>query len=143
MFPGFRAHAAPRTPLMFTSRPAYGEGIGRLEGDPLYHVSLDATEYRQLLDVATSMLSDEVEQLLGPTVQMHPDVESRRHRHLETRRRRRLPVGHLENHDLRSGLQPLCRTRREIEPVQRHLDHPFCMFPTFQAEATPPTTFRR
>jgi hypothetical protein len=50
MFPVFRAHAAPRAALMFTSGPAYGEGIGRLEGDPLYHASLDAAEYRQLLD---------------------------------------------------------------------------------------------
>jgi hypothetical protein len=25
-------------------RPAYGEGIGRLKGDPLYRVSLDAAE---------------------------------------------------------------------------------------------------
>ena len=50
MFPVLRAHAAPRAALMFTSGPAHGEGIGRLEGDPLYHASLDATEYRQLLD---------------------------------------------------------------------------------------------
>ena len=50
MFPVFRAHAAPRAALMFTSGTAHGEGIGRLEGDPLYHASLDADEYRQLLD---------------------------------------------------------------------------------------------
>src|SRR5215831_479564 len=30
MFPIFRAHAAPRAALMFTSGPAHGEGIGRL-----------------------------------------------------------------------------------------------------------------
>jgi SAM-dependent methyltransferase len=50
MFPVFRAHAAPRAPLMFTSGPAQGEAIGRLEGEPLYHASLDGAEYRQLLD---------------------------------------------------------------------------------------------
>jgi hypothetical protein len=50
MFPIFRAHAAPRAALMFTSGPAHGEAIGRLEGKPLYHASLDPAEYRQLLD---------------------------------------------------------------------------------------------
>lgn len=50
MFPIFRAHAAPGAALMFTSGPAYGEAIGRLEGEPLYHASLDAAEYRQLLE---------------------------------------------------------------------------------------------
>jgi len=50
MFPIFRAHAAPRAALMFTSGPAHGEAIGRLEGEPLYHASLDPAEYRQLLD---------------------------------------------------------------------------------------------
>jgi len=34
MFSVFRAHAAPRVALMFTSGPAHGEGIGRLEADP-------------------------------------------------------------------------------------------------------------
>ena len=50
MFPIFRAHAAPRAALMFTSGPAYGEAIGRLEGEPLYHASFDAAEYRKLLE---------------------------------------------------------------------------------------------
>ncbi|TAN04574.1 MAG: class I SAM-dependent methyltransferase [Rhodanobacteraceae bacterium] len=50
MFPVFRSHAAPRAALMFTSGTAYGEAIGRLEGEPLYHASLDAAEYRKLLD---------------------------------------------------------------------------------------------
>jgi len=50
MFPLFRAHAAPRAALMFTSGPAHGEAIGRLEGEPLYHASLDAAEYKHLLD---------------------------------------------------------------------------------------------
>ena len=50
MFPVFRAHAAPRAALMFTSGPAHGEAIGRFAGEPLYHASLDAAEYRSLLD---------------------------------------------------------------------------------------------
>ncbi|MGA7157437.1 MAG: class I SAM-dependent methyltransferase [Acidobacteriaceae bacterium] len=50
MFPIFRAHAAPCAPLMFTSGPAHGEVIGQLEGDPLFHSSLDPTDYHDLLD---------------------------------------------------------------------------------------------
>ena len=50
MFPIFRAHAAPDAALMFTSGSAHGEAIGQLEGEPLYHASLDPAEYRQLLD---------------------------------------------------------------------------------------------
>jgi SAM-dependent methyltransferase len=50
MFPIFRVHAAPRAALMFTSGPAHGEAIGQLEGEPLYHASLDPAEYRRLLD---------------------------------------------------------------------------------------------
>jgi SAM-dependent methyltransferase len=50
MFPVFRAHAAPRAALMFTSGPAHGEAIGSFAGEPLYHASLDPAEYRSLLD---------------------------------------------------------------------------------------------
>lgn len=50
MFPIFQAHAAPRAALMFTSGPAYGEVIGQLEGEPLYHASLNPDEYEVLLD---------------------------------------------------------------------------------------------
>jgi SAM-dependent methyltransferase len=50
MFPIFRAHAAPGAALMFTSGPEHGEVVGRLEGEPLYHASLDAREYRRLLE---------------------------------------------------------------------------------------------
>ena len=49
MFPLFKRHAAPRAALMFTSGPAHGVAIGRFEGEPLYHASLDADEYRALL----------------------------------------------------------------------------------------------
>lgn len=50
MFPIFRDHAKPGTALMFTSGPAEGEAIGTLEGEALYHASLDPAEYRSLLD---------------------------------------------------------------------------------------------
>ncbi|KAG1439007.1 hypothetical protein G6F57_019593 [Rhizopus arrhizus] len=49
MFPIFRRLAAPGAVLMFTSGTALGEAIGTFEGKPLYHGSLDASEYRQLL----------------------------------------------------------------------------------------------
>ena len=50
MFPVFRAHASPQAALMFTSGPAHGEAVGSFAGEPLYHASLDAAEYRSLLN---------------------------------------------------------------------------------------------
>ena len=50
MFAVFRDHAAPGAPLMFTSGPTHGEEIGELWGEPLYHASLDPSEYRTLLE---------------------------------------------------------------------------------------------
>lgn len=50
MFARFRAHAAHSAALMFTSGPKEGSAIGTLEGEPLYHGSLDPAEYRNLLD---------------------------------------------------------------------------------------------
>jgi SAM-dependent methyltransferase len=50
MFSTFRKHAASRSALMFTSGHYHGEAIGRLEGEPLYHASLDPAEYRCLLE---------------------------------------------------------------------------------------------
>jgi SAM-dependent methyltransferase len=50
MFPIFRRHAEPKAALMFTSGPSHGEAIGTYKGEPLYHGSLDGTEYRSLLD---------------------------------------------------------------------------------------------
>ncbi len=50
MFSVFRLHAAPGASLMFTSGPSHGEVVGRLEGEPLHHASLDAAEYRRLLE---------------------------------------------------------------------------------------------
>jgi len=50
MFPVFRKHAGPKAALMFTSGPAHGVAMGTFRGEPLYHSSLDAAEYRRLLD---------------------------------------------------------------------------------------------
>ena len=49
MFPIFRDHIAPRGLLLFTSGPAHGEAIGEMYGQRLYHASLDAEEYRELI----------------------------------------------------------------------------------------------
>lgn len=49
MFAVFEEHAANNAILMFTSGPSRGTSIGELEGEPLYHASLDAAEYRMLL----------------------------------------------------------------------------------------------
>ncbi|RAI39899.1 class I SAM-dependent DNA methyltransferase [Rhodoplanes roseus] len=45
----FAAHAGETAALMFTSGPAHGVAMGTLEGEPLYHASLDPEEYRTLL----------------------------------------------------------------------------------------------
>lgn len=50
MFPVFADHAAPGAPLLFTSGDRAGVSIGAFEGEPLYHASFDASEYRALLE---------------------------------------------------------------------------------------------
>jgi SAM-dependent methyltransferase len=49
MFAVFAAHAAADAILMFNAGPAKGEAIGSYRGDPLYHASLDPTDYEALL----------------------------------------------------------------------------------------------
>lgn len=49
MFPVFEAHSDPGTALMFTSGPSSGVAVGEFHGEPLYHASLEADEYRALL----------------------------------------------------------------------------------------------
>jgi SAM-dependent methyltransferase len=49
MFQVFASHVQPRGALMFTSGPAHGEVLSTFAGEPLYHASLDASEYRLLL----------------------------------------------------------------------------------------------
>jgi SAM-dependent methyltransferase len=50
MFELFARHSAPKALLMFTSGDRNGEVLGEYRGEPLYHGSLDASEYRQLLN---------------------------------------------------------------------------------------------
>lgn len=52
MFEVFAQHAPPRALLMFTSGATDGESIGAWQGEPLYHASLDGTEYERLLAAA-------------------------------------------------------------------------------------------
>jgi trans-aconitate methyltransferase len=49
ILPVFAAHAAAGAVLMFNAGPAKGEAIGSYRGDPLYHASLDPSEYEALL----------------------------------------------------------------------------------------------
>jgi hypothetical protein len=49
MFRVFAAHAVPGAILMFNAGFGHGEAVGSYQGDPLYHASLDADEYRSLL----------------------------------------------------------------------------------------------
>jgi trans-aconitate methyltransferase len=49
MFERFARHAAAGAALMFTSGPRAGEAIGTYHGEPLYHASLDPSEYESLL----------------------------------------------------------------------------------------------
>ncbi len=65
MFAIFRAHAAPRAALMFTSGQSHGEALGQFQGEPLYHASLASDEYRALLaangfEVAEHVVNDPV-----------------------------------------------------------------------------------
>jgi 2-polyprenyl-3-methyl-5-hydroxy-6-metoxy-1,4-benzoquinol methylase len=49
MFAVIEAHAAPGAALMFTSGLNRGVAMGRFQGEPLYHASLDPDEYHALL----------------------------------------------------------------------------------------------
>lgn len=49
MFPVFAAHAQPDAALLFTSGPEAGTAIGALDDAPLFHASLDPSEYTSLL----------------------------------------------------------------------------------------------
>ena len=49
MFAVFDAHAAAGAALMFTSGMNRGVAMGRFQGEPLYHASLDPDEYHGLL----------------------------------------------------------------------------------------------
>lgn len=44
------AHCKPKAAILFTAGPEAGEVLGKLEGEPLYHASLDVVEYQAILD---------------------------------------------------------------------------------------------
>lgn len=58
MFARFALHARASAPLLFTSGTSHGEAIGEWEGEPLYHGSLDPSEYRRLLKAAGFTVRD-------------------------------------------------------------------------------------
>lgn len=62
MFSVFRDHAAPNAILMFTAGPEQGVSIGTYQNEPLYHASMDASEYKKLLnDHGFNVVSNVVE----------------------------------------------------------------------------------
>jgi SAM-dependent methyltransferase len=62
MFNVFARHAAPSAVLMFNSGPEQGEAIGEYRGDPLYHASLSADEYRNLIrSIGFEVIAHELE----------------------------------------------------------------------------------
>ena len=50
MFSRFADHANAGAPLMFTSGTSHGEVVGSCFGEPLFHASLDSSEYMDLLE---------------------------------------------------------------------------------------------
>jgi SAM-dependent methyltransferase len=60
MFSAFAAHSHHDTVLMFNTGPAFGEAIGSYRGDPLYHASLDRSEYEQSLATSGFRTIDQV-----------------------------------------------------------------------------------
>jgi hypothetical protein len=52
MFQVFARHAATGAILMFNAGSSHGDAVGSYRGDPLYHASLDASEYETLLATA-------------------------------------------------------------------------------------------
>lgn len=62
MFSTFAQHAASGAALMFNTGPSAGERIGNYRGEPLYHASLDPSEYRTLLaDYGFAVIAHAVE----------------------------------------------------------------------------------
>ena len=49
MFAIFADHAATAAVLMFNAGPEHGEAVGEYRGDPLYHASLSASEYQDVI----------------------------------------------------------------------------------------------
>jgi len=49
MFGAFAEHSAPSALIMFNAGFSFGEAGGFYRGEPLYHASLNASEYETLL----------------------------------------------------------------------------------------------
>lgn len=62
MFETFSRLCHPGATLMFTSGTSLGEVIGTFKGQPLYHGSLDPTEYQSLLQATGFDLLEHVEE---------------------------------------------------------------------------------
>ncbi len=62
MFETFSQLCHPGAALMFTSGTSLGEAIGTFQGQPLYHGSLDPTEYRSLLQANGFDLIEHIEE---------------------------------------------------------------------------------
>jgi trans-aconitate methyltransferase len=52
MFSVFQTLTAPGGTLMFTSGMSFGVAMGTYRGEPLYHASLDTSEYQALLEAS-------------------------------------------------------------------------------------------
>ncbi len=60
MFALFQALTRPGSSLMFTSGTFYGVAMGTYRGEPLYHASLDTSEYQSLLEASGFELKEHV-----------------------------------------------------------------------------------
>lgn len=60
MFERFAGYLLPGAPLLFTSGTSEGEAISSYHGEPLYHASLDAAEYQQLLSINGFSVRDHI-----------------------------------------------------------------------------------
>jgi SAM-dependent methyltransferase len=76
MFSLFQALTAPGGTLMFTSGMSYGVAMGTYRGEPLYHASLDTSEYQSLLEASGFEVLEHV--LEDPTCGHHTVWLSRR-----------------------------------------------------------------
>jgi trans-aconitate methyltransferase len=76
MFPLFAALTAPGGTLMFTSGMSCGVAMGSYRGEPLYHASLDTSEYQSLLEASGFEVLEHV--LEDPTCGHHTVWLSRR-----------------------------------------------------------------
>ena len=51
MFHIFKKHAKTGTALTLTTGPSHGPALGEMQGEVLYHASLDPDEYKNLFEM--------------------------------------------------------------------------------------------